>query len=40
MPPFYSEKIENEEDIWHLVNFTQSLWPEALRPKLQDAPAK
>lgn len=36
MPPF-QEKIEDEKDIWHMVNFIRSLWPEPARPKLQDA---
>ena len=36
MPPFKA-KIENEKDIWHLVNFIRSLWPEPARPKLQEA---
>lgn len=35
MPPF-SDKIEKSEDMWHLVNFVRSLWPETMRPKLQD----
>jgi mono/diheme cytochrome c family protein len=34
MPPF-SFHIENEEDIWHLVNYTLSLWPEDRRPRSQ-----
>jgi mono/diheme cytochrome c family protein len=34
MPPFKA-KIENEKDIWHMVNFIRSLWPEPARPKLQ-----
>ena len=34
MPP-YKTLIRKEEDIWHLVNFIRSLWPEAQRPKLQ-----
>jgi mono/diheme cytochrome c family protein len=38
MPPFKA-KIENEKDIWHLVNFIRSLWPEPARPKLQQAGA-
>ena len=38
MPPF-KEKIEDEKDIWHMVNFIRSLWPEPARPKLQDANA-
>ncbi len=36
MPPF-KEEIETKDDIWHLVNFTRSLWPAAMRPKLQEA---
>jgi mono/diheme cytochrome c family protein len=35
MPPFKNQ-IRKEEDIWHLVNFIRSLWPEPLRPKLQE----
>lgn len=35
MPP-YRNQIRNEEDLWHLVNFIRSLWPETDRPKLQD----
>jgi mono/diheme cytochrome c family protein len=31
MPP-YKDKLKDEE-IWHLVNFVRSLWPEDLRPK-------
>ncbi|MBZ5618700.1 MAG: cytochrome c [Acidobacteriia bacterium] len=33
MPPFKSQ-IDKEDDIWHLVNFVRSLWPEAVRPRL------
>jgi len=35
MPPFQSQ-IDKEEDLWNLVNFTRSLWPEADRPHLQE----
>lgn len=35
MPP-YKNQIRKEEDLWHLVNFIRSLWPESQRPKLQD----
>jgi mono/diheme cytochrome c family protein len=35
MPP-YKNQIQNPEDLWHLVNFIRSLWPEAQRPKLQE----
>lgn len=34
MPPF-SDKM-NKEDLWHMVNFLRSLWPESARPKLQE----
>jgi mono/diheme cytochrome c family protein len=34
MPP-YKTLIRKEEDMWHLVNFIRSLWPEPQRPKLQ-----
>ena len=37
MPPFKNQ-IRKEEDLWHLVNFIRSLWPEPLRPKLQEQP--
>jgi len=36
MPPF-KPKIEDEKDMWHLVNFLRSLWPEPLKPKLQES---
>ena len=35
MPPFKSQ-IREEKDLWHLVNFIYSLWPESQRPKLQE----
>ncbi len=38
MPPF-SDTIEKEEDLWHVVNYVISLWPEDARPKLNDAAA-
>jgi len=34
MPPFKTQ-LQKEEDLWHLVNFIRSLWPESMRPKLQ-----
>lgn len=33
MPPF-SFQIKEATDIWHLVNFTRSLWPADQRPAL------
>jgi mono/diheme cytochrome c family protein len=35
MPAFKSQ-LSGETDIWNLVNFIRSLWPESQRPKLQD----
>jgi hypothetical protein len=32
MPSFKSQ-IDKEEDIWNLVNFTRSLWPESERQR-------
>ena len=34
MPPFKG-KLRDEE-IWNIVNFVRSLWPEAKRPKLEE----
>ncbi len=36
MPAFKSQ-LGSETDIWNLVNFIRSLWPESMRPTLQDA---
>ena len=36
MPAFKSQ-IHQEEDLWNLVNFVHSLWPESMRPPLQDS---
>lgn len=36
MPPFKAGL--SDEQIWHLVNFVRSLWPEAKRPKLETDP--
>jgi len=38
MPPF-SEKFDKPEDMWHLVNYVRSLWPEAAKPRLEESPA-
>jgi cbb3-type cytochrome c oxidase subunit III len=35
MPAFKSQ-FGAEADIWNLVNFIRSLWPESMRPPLQD----
>ena len=34
--PSFRTQIRNEEDLWHMVNFIRSLWPEEARPKLQE----
>lgn len=35
MPPF-AEKVPKDEDLWNIVNYVRSLWPESARPKLAD----
>ncbi|HME08023.1 MAG TPA: cytochrome c [Bryobacteraceae bacterium] len=35
MPSFESQ-VHSQEDIWQLVNFIHSLWPESQRPPLQE----
>lgn len=39
MPP-YSIQIRNDDDMWHMVNFIQSLWPEDLRPEIEEEPSE
>ncbi len=40
MPPFKTQ-ITPETELWHLVNFIRSLWPDSQRPALQeDKPAE
>ncbi len=34
MPPFKYQGL-TETEIWQLVNFIHSLWPEQMRPPLQ-----
>ncbi|BDC49189.1 hypothetical protein F183_A15050 [Bryobacterales bacterium F-183] len=36
--PAFASQIRSETDIWHVVNFIRSLWPEAQRPALQPDP--
>jgi len=36
MPAFKSQ-IHPEGDLWNLVNFVRSLWPESMRPALQES---
>ena len=35
MPAFKSQ-LSGETEIWNLVNFIRSLWPESMRPAVQD----
>ena len=37
MPPFKFQ-IHQDEDLWNLVNYIRSLWPESMRPQLQEDP--
>jgi mono/diheme cytochrome c family protein len=30
MPPF-ADKVSKEEDLWHMVNYVRSLWPDSAR---------
>lgn len=34
--PAFKYQISGDEDLWHLVNFIHSLWPESMRPPLQE----
>jgi mono/diheme cytochrome c family protein len=36
MPPF-AEKVSKEEELWDVVNYVRSLWPESARPKLAES---
>jgi mono/diheme cytochrome c family protein len=33
--PAFKTQVSKQEDIWHLVNFIRSLWPESMRPPLE-----
>lgn len=37
MPP-YKMQVTEQEDLWHLVNFIRSLWPEGQRPPVAAEP--
>jgi mono/diheme cytochrome c family protein len=39
MPPF-ADKVSKEEDLWHMVNFVRSLWPDSARPKFEESKAR
>ena len=34
--PAFKTQLRQESDIWDLVNFIHSLWPESMRPPLKD----
>ncbi len=34
--PAFKAQLGSETDIWNLVNFIRSLWPESMRPALHD----
>jgi len=34
--PAFKTQLHQEEDIWNLVNFIHSLWPESMRPPLKE----
>ncbi len=36
--PAFGPQIKGEYDLWHMVNFIRSLWPESTRPALQPDP--
>lgn len=34
--PAFKTQLHQESDIWDLVNYIHSLWPESMRPQLKD----
>jgi mono/diheme cytochrome c family protein len=34
MPPF-ADRVSSEQELWDLVNYVRSLWPDSARPKLE-----
>jgi mono/diheme cytochrome c family protein len=38
--PAFKTQLHSEEDMWHLVNYIRSLWPESARPPLQESADK
>jgi mono/diheme cytochrome c family protein len=38
--PAFKTQLPSEEDMWHLVNYIRSLWPESARPPLQESAGK
>jgi cytochrome c oxidase cbb3-type subunit 3 len=39
MPPFATQ-LSGDTEIWNLVNYIHSLWPESMRPPLEDPKSK
>lgn len=39
MPPFLTQ-LSGDKEIWNLVNYIHSLWPESMRPPLEDDKSK
>jgi cbb3-type cytochrome c oxidase subunit III len=35
--PSFKPQVPQEKDIWHLVNYIHSLWPDDMRPPLQES---
>jgi mono/diheme cytochrome c family protein len=35
--PAFKTQLRQDEDMWNLVNFIHSLWPESTRPPLQES---
>lgn len=35
--PVFKAQLHQEDDVWNLVNFIHSLWPESMRPGLQES---
>lgn len=34
--PAFKPQVPNEQDLWHLVNYIRSLWPDGVRPPVQE----
>lgn len=34
--PSFKTQIQKDDDLWHLVNYIHSLWPDSMQPPLQD----
>jgi len=35
--PAFKPQLPSEKDIWNLVNFIRNMWPEAMRPPVQES---